>query len=164
MKRIRLATINDLPEMLKIFQNARQFMKDNGNGTQWGDRWPSEEILREDIELGRSNLVVNENDEILATFAFLTGIDKTYLKIWDGNWISNDPYVTIHRLASSGKEGDIFSYIISEIVKQKINIRVDTHKNNKFMINALLKNGFQYCGVIQCIEGGDRNAYEKIVK
>ena len=164
MKKIRLATINDLPRMLDIFENAREFMRNNGNGNQWGNRWPSEEILREDIKLGRSYLVVNENDEILATYAYLTGIDPTYLKIWDGNWISNDPYVTIHRLASSGKEGNIFSFIISEIQKQKINIRVDTHKNNSFMINQLLKNGFQYCGIITCIEGGDRNAYEKIVK
>lgn len=164
MKSIRLATINDLPEMLKIFVRAREFMKNNGNPTQWGDNWPSEEILREDIKLGRSYAVVNENDEILATYAFLTGIDPTYLKIWDGNWISNDPYVTIHRLASSGKEKDIFSFIISEIVKQKINIRVDTHKDNKFMINQLLKNGFKYCGIISPIEGGERNAYELIIK
>lgn len=164
MKSIRLATLEDLPTMLKIFDNARQFMRDHGNGDQWGNRWPTEEILREDIKVGRSKLVVNEKGEILATYAYLTGIDKTYLHIWDGEWKSNDPYVTIHRLASSGIEGDVFSFIISEVEKEKINIRVDTHKNNSFMINALLRNGFEYCGLITCIEGGERRAYEKIVK
>ena len=109
-----------------------------------------------------SNMLSTVKDYYMNTDPAL--IDPTYLDIYEGAWLSNDPYVTIHRLASSGIEGDIFSFIINEISKQNINIRVDTHKNNSFMINALLKNGFVYCGLINPIEGGIRRAYEKIVK
>jgi len=158
MKFIRKATMNDLPEMLIIFTNARNFMADHGNPDQWKTNWPSKEILIEDIEKGQS-YIVEDDGVILATYAYIIGVDKTYLQI-DGAWLTEKPYGTIHRLASSQKERDIFSYIISEITKNKLNMRIDTHEKNSHMIKQILKNGFKYCGIIHPIEGGDRNAYE----
>jgi len=158
--KIRKASLNDLKDILSILSFARNFMKENGNPTQWGDDWPSEWIIKEDIEKGQSFVVVDDNDKVLATYAFIIGIDKTYIEIREGKWLSDDEYGTIHRLGSSQKEKDIFSFIMSEIKKLHINIRVDTHENNKPMISQLLKNGFTYCGHISPIEGGDRLAYE----
>lgn len=162
-KRIRHTLITELPKLLEIFAAARKFMKENGNPDQWGDDWPSKEILRQDIEKGQSYVVVNENNDILATFAYIKGIDPTYIDIKEGKWLSDEPYGTIHRLASSNIEKDMFSFIVSKITTNGLNMRVDTHANNKFMINALLRNGFIYCGLISPIEGGIRVAYEKIV-
>ena len=155
--------MNDLPAMLKIFKNARAFMAEHGNPNQWHDNWPSKEILISDIEIGQSYIVEDDEKGILATYAYIVGVDPTYLEI-DGAWLTDDPYGTIHRLASSHKERDIFSYIISEVTKNGLNMRIDTHANNDHMIRAILKNGFKYCGIISPIEGGDRNAYELIVK
>lgn len=159
MKCIRKSTFNDLPEMLEIFDKARKYMASHGNPNQWHDSWPSKEILISDIEIGQSFIVEDDEKGILATFAYIVGVDKTYLDI-DGAWLTNKPYGTIHRLASSQKEKDIFSYIISEVTKNGLNMRIDTHKDNQSMIRAILKNGFKYCGLISPIEGGIRNAYE----
>ena len=90
-------------------------------------------------------------------------MDRTYLEI-DGAWLTDKPYGTIHRLASSQRERDIFSYIISEITKNKLNMRIDTHSCNESMIRAILKNGFKYFGIISTVEGGLRNAYELVVE
>lgn len=163
MKRIRKSTMNDLPEMLVIFDNARKYMASHGNPNQWHDNWPSKEILISDIELGQSYIVEDDEKGILATFAYIVGVDRTYLEI-DGAWLTDKPYGTIHRLASSQKERDIFSYIISEITKNKLNMRIDTHSCNESMIRAILKNGFKYCGIISPVEGGLRNAYELMVE
>lgn len=46
--------------------------------------------------------MINEKNEILAVFAFIIGIDNTYLKI-DGKWKDNSEYGTIHAVASSFK-------------------------------------------------------------
>lgn len=162
MKKIRKSTFNDLPEMLKIFENARKYMASHGNPNQWHDNWPSKEILISDIEIGQSYIVEDDEKGILATFAYIVGVDRTYLEI-NGKWLTDSPYGTIHRLASSQKERDIFSYIVSEITKNGLNMRIDTHANNESMIRTILKNGFKYCGIISPIEGGDRNAYELIV-
>mgnify|MGYP003293853875 CR=1 FL=1 len=163
MKRIRKSTMNDLPAMLEIFKNARAYMASHGNPNQWHDNWPSEEILISDINIGQSYIVEDDEKGILATYAYIVGVDPTYLEI-DGAWLTDDPYGTIHRLASAHKERDIFSYIISEVTKNGLNMRIDTHANNDAMIRAILKNGFKYCGIISPIEGGDRNAYELIIK
>lgn len=159
MKRIRKSTMSDLPEMLAIFDNARKYMASHGNPNQWRDTWPSKEILISDIEIGQSYIVEDDEKGVLATFAYIVGVDRTYLKI-DGVWLTDKPYGTIHRLASSQKERDIFSYIVKQITMNGLNMRIDTHEQNQAMIRAILKNGFKFCGIISPIEGGDRNAYE----
>ena len=163
MKKIRKSTMNDLPEMLKIFEKARAYMASHGNPNQWHDYWPSKEILISDIELGQSYIVEDDEKGILATFAYIVGVDRTYLHI-DGAWLTDNPYGTIHRLASSQKERDIFTYIVNEVTKNGLNIRIDTHSKNESMIRTILKNGFKYCGIISPVEGGDRNAYELVVR
>ncbi len=158
---IRHASISDLDMMLSILSHAREFMKANGNPDQWGDTWPSEEIIRQDIEKGNAYVVVEDN-KIIATFALIFGVDPTYLEIRDGSWISDKPYMTIHRLASSMEYKGVFTFIIDDLKKYNTNIRIDTHKDNIPMIRQIEKNGFIYCGVISPIEGGKRVAYEKI--
>ena len=47
---IRQATVQDIPEILRIYDAARAFMRRSGNLTQWSGGYPSEEIVRTDIE------------------------------------------------------------------------------------------------------------------
>ena len=43
----------DLDAILKIYARARQAMADSGNPTQWGDHFPPQELLEEDIDSNR---------------------------------------------------------------------------------------------------------------
>ncbi len=43
---------------------------------------------------------------------------------------------------------------------QAVHIRIDTHRDNKIMQNALHKKGFSYCGIIHCWNGSERLAYQ----
>ena len=51
---IRKATMEDLPRILALYEQARAFMKANGNPDQWGDNYPEPELVRQDIAGGHS--------------------------------------------------------------------------------------------------------------
>ena len=96
--------MRDLPQMQKIYARARALMAANGNPTQWGNEFPRESMIEDDIANQRTMLLVdtcNGDERILAQFALCPGEDPTYAKI-DGAWLDNDAYVTIHRIAASG--------------------------------------------------------------
>lgn len=40
-------------------------------------------------------------------------------------------------------------------------MRADTHKDNETMQSLLLKNGYEYCGIIFVEDGTERLAFEK---
>ena len=80
MNGLRKATYEDLPYLMEIFHKAKGIMRASGNMHQWNDSYPSEEIVRQDIEAG--NCIVLCNDErIIATMAFIPGPDPTYAHI-----------------------------------------------------------------------------------
>ena len=88
---------------LDIYARAREFMAKNGNPTQWGDNYPSPELLEEDIDTNRL-FVYMVNGRMQAVFAFVLGEDPTYKVIEDGQWLNDTlPYGTLHRLASAGE-------------------------------------------------------------
>ena len=76
----RGAVRGDLPQILKIYAHARAVMKASGNPTQWGDDFPPQELLEEDIDSNRLFLYV-VNGQIEAVFAFILGADPTYAAI-----------------------------------------------------------------------------------
>ena len=43
-------------------------------------------------------------------------------------------------------------------------IRIDTHRDNSVMRNALLREGYRYCGIIHCWNGSERLAYRLIAR
>ena len=49
---VRKATYEDVPELMEVFSKAREIMRASGNMQQWSDGYPSEEIVRKDIEEG----------------------------------------------------------------------------------------------------------------
>ena len=153
-RRFRRATMEDLPAMLGIYQHARELMAANGNPTQWGNTFPREEVVRDDIRQRRTILLVDEvngRERILAQFALCTGDDPTYAHI-DGAWLDDDPYVTIHRIASSGIAKGAAKDCINWCIEHYGNVRADTHPNNKAMQHVLESNGFARCGLIQLLD------------
>ena len=155
----RKSTIADIPRMQEIFARARTYMACTGNPNQWVNGYPSDEFLRQDIESGDSYVCLEE-DQIIATFVLRGGIDPTYNIIYEGAWLDETPYATIHRIASNGEYKGIFHKVLQYALKQYKSIRIDTHRDNLVMQNAILKEGFQYCGIIHCWNGDERLAYQ----
>ena len=138
---IRHTRPEDLPAMQEIFADARAFMRENGNPDQWGDRFPTQEMLDKDLALHRS-YVCEDNGKIAATFAFTTDGEPTY-----------------HVIRGAA------SFCMNWCMEQCGNIRIDTHADNKPMQGLLNKLGYTYCGVIELENGrGERLAFQKRVE
>lgn len=158
---IRLAEIRDLEDILKIYEIARKFMIDNGNPSQWSGNYPKKELLIDDIKSEHLYVYVEDN-VIHGVFAFIIGEDSTYKVIEDGEWLSNDLYGTIHRIASDGLVHGVFNEVVSYCFNVINHLRIDTHYDNKVMQHLIEKSGFIKCGIIHVRDGSPRIAYEKL--
>ena len=155
---VRQALIEDLPDILKVYQAARQFMKNSGNPTQWGDDRPSVEQLTDDIVKG-DLYVVTSAGRSHGAFAFIMGEDPTYASI-DGAWTHDGPYGTIHRIAQDGSLENMTKVAFDYASRRVPTLRCDTHKDNKKMQQRLTGYGFVYCGIIITDDGTPRLAYQ----
>lgn len=155
---IRKATPHDLPRIREIYEMARQFMRKNGNHSQWGKGDEPEALIEEDIRQG--NLYVLEEAGIHAVFAFIIGEDPTHLEIEEGSWKSEEPYAAVHRVASDGTVQGVLGHVMDYCSAQVPHLRIDTHKDNKVMQHVLEKYGFVSCGIVHVRDGSPRIAYE----
>ena len=158
--RIRKTVGADLAQIGKIYENAKKFMRERGNPNQWNGDTPNAETAHADMQKG-VGYVVEEEGEILAVFMFQQAPDPTYATIYGGNWLSDKPYGVIHRIAVAKQGQGIIGYCIDECFARCHNLRIDTHRDNLPMQRALLKRGFQYCGIIHLANGDERLAYQK---
>lgn len=160
---IRQSEIKDLQSIMDIYAYAREFMRSTGNPNQWINGYPAEELIIQEIKDKHSFVCENETGEIIGTFCFIIGDDPTYSRIENGEWLNNEPYGTIHRLASNDKAKGLFSKCLKWCSARCPNIRADTHHDNKIMRTILEKNGFKECGIIYVANGTPRIAYQKEV-
>ena len=159
---IRKTQPADLTAIAEIYENAKRFMTESGNPTQWnGFGAPGLESAKEDMEKG-VGYVLEEDGEILAVFMFSVGEDPTYKKIYEGEWKNSDSYAVIHRIAVKEQGRGLIDYCINECFKICPNLKIDTHRDNIPMQKALLKRGFVYCGIIYLENGDERLAYQKV--
>ena len=149
----------ELNEIMSLFIYARNFMIHSGNPNQWINGYPSEKQIFKDITDNNSFVCRNEKGKIIATFCFKIGEDPTYHKII-GNWLNDNSYGVIHRLASDGTIKGIAFQCFDWCFQQINTIRVDTHADNKVMQHLFLKYGFKYCGIIFTHNGTERLAYQ----
>lgn len=156
---IRLAKYEDLDTIMEIYAIARKYMADNGNSTQWADSYPNREMLKKDIQ-NEHLFVYMENNIIHGVFAFIIGPEATYSYIENGSWKDEDPYGTIHRIASDGFVKGVFNQCMDFCKKRISNLRIDTHSNNRKMQHLIEKNGFEKCGIIYVQNGTPRIAYQ----
>lgn len=159
MIEIRKAVKADAAEGDRIFDAARKHMRSIGNMHQWDDVYPSSQNVIEDAELGHGYVMCDDGVPF-AYFAFILGDDPTYSYIEDGAWPNSKPYGTIHRIASDGTHKNVFNKCINYVKNICPTIRIDTHKDNKTMLNALSREGFNYCGIIYIESGDQRLAFQ----
>lgn len=157
---IRKAIMTDMPAVLCIFEAARVYMRETGNPTQWGMNNPSQETLEADIRRGELYVICGEDQVPHAAFALVAGEDPTYGVIEEGDWTSDESYMTIHRVGSDGTMKGVFSQCVEFCKQQSDNIRADTHENNKTMQHLLTKHGFVRCGIVHVADGTPRLAYQ----
>ncbi|MBR1972776.1 MAG: N-acetyltransferase [Oscillospiraceae bacterium] len=159
---IRKAQWEDLPRIEEIYANARKFMAETGNPNQWGNTTPVTSLLEDDIRKGDLYVMTYE-DTIHGVFYFYIGIDPTYGVIEDGQWRSDSPYGTIHRIAGDGSGGVLATAVA--FGKEHIgHLRIDTHEDNKIMQRAIAKQGFQRSGIIHLANGSPRIAYDLLIQ
>lgn len=165
----RQAKISDLDQIVEIIELSKKYLKET-KVDQWQDGYPAKEDLIRDIESGNSYVLTNK-DEIVATTVISLDGESTYNSIFNGEWITNEDYIVMHRVAvhDKYKGKGIFKELIKEAEILALNkgissIKIDTHRDNISMQRAVVKNDFQKCGIIYLEDGSERIAFEKVLK
>ena len=159
---IREAKPTDITDIMQVMEAAKKIMRSSGNMHQWGDGYPSEVVIFNDMER-HGGYVIEDVGRIVGYFAFLSYPEPTYSKIYDGKWLDDTPsYHVVHRIASYPDTHGIFSSIMDFCFSHDTNIRIDTHRDNKIMQHNILKHGFTYCGIIYLVNGDERLAFQKL--
>ena len=143
---IQNCTINDLHDILALYQNARDLQKERNSVV-----WPSfsEEFLLNEIGEGRQWKIVNDGI-ILCNWA-ITFEDK---EIW-GDKDKNDS-IYIHRICTnSAFRGNRYIDSIAEWARgyaaeqKKQYARLDTLGNNTKLIKHYASAGFEFLGIFR---------------
>ena len=159
---IREARPSDISAIMQVMEAAKKIMRLSGNMHQWGEGYPSEAVILSDIEKN-GGFVVEDDNKVIAYFAFLPSPEPTYNSIYGGRWLDDvQPYHVIHRIASYPNVHGIFKSIMDFCFSRDANIRIDTHKDNTIMQHNIEKHGFTYCGIIYLASGDERLAYQRI--
>ena len=158
---IRKAKVEEIDVIMSVFKAARQFMLKTGNSRQWVDGYPSKELILSNIRDEGMYVCLSEDEEVAGVFYFKVEDDKTYAKIYDGEWLNDKPYGVVHRIASNGKRRGVGDACLQWCMEQCGNIRIDTHRDNIVMQNILIRNGYQQCGIIYVANGTERIAFQK---
>ena len=157
---ISKAQTADLPELDTLYEHARHFMHTHGNPNQWNDGHPCARDLSQDIAQGIL-YVIRENGIILGAFSMKEGEDPTYQTIEGKSWRSDGAAsLVLHKVCSSQKRKGIGHEIMTYAKAQGRDLRIDTHRDNRFMKALLQKEGFSELGVIRLANGDPRDAYE----
>ncbi len=163
----RKASVADQEIIWKILQQAIQRRKEEGSN-QWQDGYPNPTSIENDIEKDYGYVMESEN-EILGYAAVIFELEPAYENI-EGDWLSNEDYVVIHRVAVSeeyiglGIATKIFQEIEKIAISNNIfSIKVDTNFDNSPLLKILNKLNYTYCGEVY-FRGSARQAFQKMLK
>ena len=145
VRSVRHTSEEDIPSVLRIYDNARARMRLEGNDGQWLTQ-PDENTLRKDMGLD-SSYVITEDGEVVGTFYLSANPDPAYAEI-EGKWMTDGPYYVIHRIAGDGIHRGILKTAVSYALNFTSDIRIDTHEKNVSMQSALRSLGFVRCGTV----------------
>lgn len=162
---IRIAELRDLNEIYVIIQDAQAYLKQQ-NIPQWQNGYPDSETILHDIKT-KSNYVLVDQSTIVGTCVVSLDEDMYYKNI-DGQWLSNEKYAVIHRLAINNKykgqgvANQLYDFVQDYAKQQGVRyVRIDTHELNQSMRKSIGKNGFTQCGIVKVKDNAPRIAYEK---
>jgi len=164
----RKANLKDIDYIMEIIEDGRAFLKPQ-NGGQWQDGYPDRNTIINDINNQVFYVILNDNKQIVAVLA-LTYHEDDYDHLYEGKWLTNLPYIVMHRCAvkkefrGQGFGKKIFEVFEIEAKKQGYkSLRIDTHENNAPMRAILDKFGFVCCGKAILKPNKDRLVFEKLI-
>ena len=157
---------HELDLSIAILREGRAFQQEQGF-TQWTDDSPTPALIENDIREGGGYLFKIDGEAAAYMYLSFDG-DPTYPSI-EGKWLSDIPYVVIHRIAFArrfagrGLSTAVFDAIQALCETRGVrSMRIDTDKKNARMQHVLDKNGFTFCGYV-LFDGDKKWAYEKLI-
>lgn len=162
----RMANESDRESILEIYLEGAEALKNDGVDQWQGQYVPSFKDI--DEHLGIDLYVLEYHRKIVSTACLVEGIDEDYESI-NGKWNTSIPYISIHKVATSNKYKKqsfgrkMMRYVENFAKRKRVNLRIDTHKDNKKMQNFILSCGYKYTGEVVLQGELERLAYDKKV-
>ena len=150
----RLATMEDMDDLLTIAADARAFMKDSGVN-QWQCDYPGVPEFSKDVEDGALWIFTHEG-RAAGCLAVCPYPEKDY-KGLQGTWrTEGTAYGAIHRVAvrseyrRRGLAQEMMQLGEDLLYARGFqSVRIDTHRNNAAMRGMLEKRGYVFCGELR---------------
>ena len=168
--RLQLSTSSNIHNILQIINDAKVYLKSK-DIDQWQNGYPNQTQIEQDIANNESYVLINDENQVIATSMFSIRPEPTY-KLIDGAWKINEKekYGVIHRLAidKNHRKKGVASHILNEfhqlLDRQQIrSLKIDTHEDNQEMQYLVKKLGYVYCGIIYTEYNAKRFAFEKVI-
>ncbi|WP_313961625.1 GNAT family N-acetyltransferase [uncultured Parvimonas sp.] len=162
----RMANESDRESILEIYLEGAEALKNDGVDQWQGQYVPSFKDI--DEHLGIDLYVLEYHRKIVSTVCLVEGIDEDYENI-NGKWNTSIPYISIHKVATSNKykkqsfAKKMMSYIENLAKRKRMDLRIDTHKDNKKMRNFIISCGYKYTGEVVLQGELERLAYDKVI-
>ena len=162
----RMANESDRESILEIYLDGSNALKEDGV-----DQWQSKYVpsLKDiDEHLGIDLYVLEYHKKVVSTACLVEGIDEDYENI-NGKWNTSIPYISIHKVATSNEykkqsfAKKMMRYAENFAKRKKMDLRIDTHKDNKKMRNFILSCGYKYTGELILNGELERLGYDKKV-
>lgn len=162
----RQATLHDFPEIMHIIEDAVSRMQREGKH-QWSEDYPKDVHILVDISRGFGH-VLHDDEAVVAYGAVCFEGEPAYEHL-DGEWLTDGPYVVVHRLAVKLDEqskgvGRRFMKAVEDFAASRGmgSFRIDTNYDNDRMLHLLENLGFEFTGIINYPQG-ERRAFEKLI-
>ena len=162
----RMANELDRESILNIYLEGANALKEDGVDQWQGQYVPSFKDV--DEHLGVDLYVLEYHKRIVSTACLVEGIDEDYENI-NGKWNTSLPYISIHKVATSNEYKKqsfgrkMMSYIENFAKRKRMDLRIDTHKDNKKMRNFIISCGYKYTGEVILQGELERLGYDKKV-
>ena len=160
----RMANESDRESILEIYLDGAEALKTDGVDQWQGQYVPSFKDV--DEHLGVDLYVLEYHRKIVSTVCLVEGIDDENI---NGKWNTSLPYISIHKVATSNEykkqsfAKKMMSYIENLAKRKRMDLRIDTHKDNKKMRNFIMSCGYKYAGEVILQGELERLAYDKKV-
>ena len=169
MTNYRKATLEDLDQVMEAVEYSRFLLKEQGNG-QWQDGYPNKDDFINDINNGRLFVTYEDDPNEIVGVCALTYREEDYHHLYEGKWLTDLPYMVMHRVAIKKKyQGKGYGKKLFEVFIEQAklegyhSLRIDTHAGNLVMRHIIEEFGFVYCGKAILTPNKDRMVFEKII-
>ena len=178
----RKAKIEDLDQIMEAVEDSREVLRLQGNG-QWQDGYPNKDDFINDINNKRLFVTFDKEPNEIVGVCALTYSEEDYHHLYEGKWLTELPYMVMHRVAIKKKYRgrgygkrlfELFIAIITAVItsyfieQAKVegyrSLRIDTHEGNAIMRHLIESFGFTYCGKAILTPNKDRMMFERVLK